>query len=120
MRSHCHFLQAKQWLVEGAEEQGVHLKQLLLNTDLRKVSNIAVTEKDSAYAVDIKLKKERKNSHTTFKADYQLFLQFGQPQLPDGINRADSLSLKGAHVFQITSSEDVSKPSKGVGTSSHR
>ena len=98
----------------------MHLKQLLLNTDLRKVSSLASFAKDSAYALDTKLIEELKRSHTTFKADGQLFLQFGEPQLPDGINRADSLSLKGAHVLQITSSEDVSKPSKGVGTSTHR
>ncbi|KAL3148086.1 hypothetical protein ABBQ38_014371 [Trebouxia sp. C0009 RCD-2024] len=46
--------------------------------------------------------------------------KFGAPQLPDDINRIDSSSLKGGHVLQITNCEDVSKPSKGVGTSTHR
>lgn len=73
--------EVQQFLVDGAQEQGVQLQQLLLNTDLRK---------------------------------------FGRPQLPDDINRVDSSSLKGAHVLQVTSCEDVSKPSKGVGTSTHR
>lgn len=40
LRSPCHFLQAKQSLAESAAEQGVHLTQLLLNTDLRKVSHV--------------------------------------------------------------------------------
>ena len=37
------FPQVKQSLVEGAEEQGVPLKQILLNTDLRKVSCLCFT-----------------------------------------------------------------------------
>ncbi|DBA71488.1 TPA: hypothetical protein ACH3X2_011280 [Trebouxia sp. C0005] len=50
----------------------------------------------------------------------QLAHQFGQPHLPENINHADSLSLKGAHVLQITSMEDVSRPSKGIGVSAQR
>ena len=47
-------------------------------------------------------------------------LQIGKPFLPDGLNHADSTTLKGPNVLQILTVEDVSKPSKGVGTSSQR
>lgn len=62
------FLQAKQSLIESVEEQGVHLKQLLLNSDLRKVSHIAATAKDSAYPLDTKLKEELRKSHTNIQS----------------------------------------------------
>ncbi|KAL0034734.1 hypothetical protein WJX77_004661 [Trebouxia sp. C0004] len=73
--------EAKQRLFEEAQERTINMRQLLLNSDLRK---------------------------------------FGQPHLPENINHADSLSLKGAHVLQIMSMEDVSKPSKGLGVSVQR
>ncbi|KAL0052226.1 hypothetical protein WJX82_010182 [Trebouxia sp. C0006] len=73
--------EAKQRLFEEAQEQNVNMRQLLLNSDLRKL---------------------------------------GQPHLPENVNHADSLSLKGAHVLQIMSMEDVSKPSKGVGVLAQR
>ena len=47
-------------------------------------------------------------------------MQIGKPFLPDGVNHADSTSLKGSYILQIAAVEDVSKPSKGVGTSTQR
>lgn len=73
--------EAQERLFAEVQELNVPLRQLLLDTDLRK---------------------------------------FGQQYLPDNINHADSLPLKGAHVLQMVSLEDVSKPSKGVGLSTHR
>ena len=98
----------------------MHLTQLLLNTDLRKVSHVHPPAVKAIVHMHQKSNLGADRELPNLDTEQQLCLQFGQPQLPDGINRADSLSLKGTHVLQITSSEDVSKPSKGIGTSSHR
>ena len=110
-----------------AQEHNVSVQKLLLDTDLRKVHCRCNHQRNDnmklvlIFHVQLVFIQIFMSAVSSLKHRLNgACLQFGQPWLPDNINHADSLLLKGAHVLQTVSLEDVSKPSQGVGTSSHR